>query len=183
MRGPHDRRRSSRRAPPKTCGTRARKARATGRRRPREGPAATWTNSYMEPPPRAYTRRGGPGRLADDAATCAVRGRRRKLRPEPIFGRRLGAPRRLRRAVFGIRDMVLASSALRFQSLSWHREGDYYVSMNTVKWSDLGEPRRVLQLDRRVLEADDGAVGVAGPLLLVVEQLLEREEIVHGREE
>ena len=146
--------------------------------RRRRGRIATWS------------RRRGPTRveavlvaLRTTAATCAVRGRRRKLRPEPIFGRRLGTPRRLRRAVFGIRDMVLASSALRFQSLSWHREGDYYVSMNTVKWSDLGEPRRVLQLDRRVLEADDGAVGVAGPLLLVVEQLLEREEIVHGREE
>ena len=70
--GPHDRRRSSRRAPSKTCGTRARKARGTGRRRAREGPAATWTNNYMEPPPRSYTRRGGPGRLADDR--CDMRG-------------------------------------------------------------------------------------------------------------
>ena len=72
VRGPHDRRRSSRRAPSKTCGTRARKARGTGRRRAREGPAATWTNSYMEPPPRSYTRRGGPCRLEDDR--CDMRG-------------------------------------------------------------------------------------------------------------
>ena len=65
--------------------------------RRRRGRIATWS------------RRRGPTRVEavlvasrTTAATCAVRGRRRKLRPEPTCGRRLGAPRRLRRAVFGI---------------------------------------------------------------------------------